>query len=279
MKTTLLLSVLLGSVSTTIAATLTGASVFSADATGSHDGNENWNTTPAGHWNLFFTSGSPNGSPNGLTGAFLNGPTDAQANINRTLTLGTNRFTIFAEAGFSGLYPFHGLNLFFNGRTTPNISVTGASRTGGAIPPFTANSSAFTVGLEGEYPHSGSGTLHFQDGNMVITLTEYYWAGSTVFNRDRVGAYNVGVSGTADFIGTITLVVESNRPAALALDAYAGISISGTIGATYRVDFATRLAPSNWITLTNIALPSSPYLYFDASGPIRSNRYYRAVLQ
>jgi len=76
--------------------------------------------------------------------------------------------------------------------------------------------------------------------------------------------------------GSVT-VISTNPPAALAVDAYVGVGISGLAGKTYRIEYATRLAPSNWVTLTNIVLPSSHYLFFDPSGPIRSNRFYRAV--
>lgn len=59
----------------------------------------------------------------------------------------------------------------------------------------------------------------------------------------------------------------------------AGLQVTGTVGATYQVQFTTNLSSVNWITLTNFVLPSSPYPYLDST-PVRKNAagYYRAVL-
>src|SRR5207237_281508 len=99
-----------------------------------------WDTRAAAenYWDLFIASGSPNGSPDGLTASFLNGPTDAQAGINLTLNPGTNRFTILAEQ--AGADPSYGINLFFNGQPLPGISALTIPRTSATIPPFSANS-------------------------------------------------------------------------------------------------------------------------------------------
>lgn len=60
---------------------------------------------------------------------------------------------------------------------------------------------------------------------------------------------------------------------------FAGIHITGSTGATYRVEFASTSLASNWTTLTNILLPASPFLYTDpAAIPNESRRFYRAVL-
>jgi len=44
---------------------------------------------------------------------------------------------------------------------------------------------------------------------------------------------------------------------------YAGIKITGTIGATYRVEYTFDLSTPNWIKLADVILPSSPYIQFD----------------
>lgn len=76
--------------------------------------------------------------------------------------------------------------------------------------------------------------------------------------------------------GTATLM---RNEASLKIDLYAGIQINGTVGATYQLQYATLLPSTNWITLTNIVLPISPFLYFDADA-ISNNgkRFYRAFL-
>ena len=68
------------------------------------------------------------------------------------------------------------------------------------------------------------------------------------------------------------------EPASLDIGLYAGIEITGTVGATYRVEYSVTLSNTNWTALTNIVLPSSPYLYFDAQSVTNhAQRSYRAV--
>jgi hypothetical protein len=57
------------------------------------------------------------------------------------------------------------------------------------------------------------------------------------------------------------------------------LSLTGTTGATYRVDYATTLPATNWLALTNVLLTTSPQTVLDleAAGS-ESSRFYRAVL-
>jgi hypothetical protein len=79
--------------------------------------------------------------------------------------------------------------------------------------------------------------------------------------------------------------VETNIPSAASLgigltggqNANASLSITGSIGATYRIDFASGLT-GVWMPLTNIFMSSSPSFYLDGAGNANSApRYYRAV--
>ncbi len=56
-----------------------------------------------------------------------------------------------------------------------------------------------------------------------------------------------------------------------------GIGVSGTAGATYRLEFATNLPASGWTPLTNVALPSPRFLFLDVSPATGAKRFYRAV--
>jgi probable HAF family extracellular repeat protein len=53
--------------------------------------------------------------------------------------------------------------------------------------------------------------------------------------------------------------------------------LSGTTGATYRVDYTLSLPATNWLTLTNVPLSSSPTQLVDPSSASVGQRYYRAV--
>ena len=61
----------------------------------------------------------------------------------------------------------------------------------------------------------------------------------------------------------------------LNLNMYAGLNIDGPLGAVYNIQSTPNLA-SNWVTLTNISLPSQPYVYIDYSSPTNSKQFYRA---
>jgi len=72
---------------------------------------------------------------------------------------------------------------------------------------------------------------------------------------------------------------STNATSQLGLAAYPALTITGTVGQAYRIDYATALAPTNWATLKFVTLPTSlPYLIYDNSA-IGTNpqRFYRVV--
>lgn len=86
-----------------------------------------------------------------------------------------------------------------------------------------------------------------------------------------------GIPGDVFFDNIIVQTVPGN-PASDGIATYAGIQITGTIGASYTIQFAPALPSTNWTPLTNLALPSSPYLFFDTT-PIAGagRRFYQTV--
>jgi hypothetical protein len=94
-------------------------------------------------------------------------------------------------------------------------------------------------------------------------------------NAAYAGNYTVVVSNAA---GTVTS--SSAALSLMSLNLYAGLTINGKVGGTYKVEYATSLSNPVWTTLTNLPLPSSPYLYIDTTTPASSGvRFYRAGLQ
>ena len=70
----------------------------------------------------------------------------------------------------------------------------------------------------------------------------------------------------------------SVQPASLSVGLHAGLRIAGTTGATYRIEFVNQVDATNWMTLTNLTLPASPYFWADPDSVTnQSRRYYRAV--
>lgn len=77
--------------------------------------------------------------------------------------------------------------------------------------------------------------------------------------------------------------IVTSQPATLLffgdLRHYAGTILAGPVGQQFRVDYADVVAPgtTNWQVLTNLALPSSPYLFIDPNSPGKAQRFYRAA--
>jgi sugar lactone lactonase YvrE len=98
----------------------------------------------------------------------------------------------------------------------------------------------------------------------VLTLTN--------LNANEVGVYSVVVSNvagaTTNSLYTLSL---------FGINMYAGLTIIGQVGDTYRIDYWNDLG-TNPTPLTNITLTTSPYLFIDTTSSAFSHRFYRAVL-
>jgi formylglycine-generating enzyme required for sulfatase activity len=72
----------------------------------------------------------------------------------------------------------------------------------------------------------------------------------------------------------------AQTPAELGIQTYAGLTITGSVGTVYSVEYVTDLArsnnPSAWRCLEYLQLPASPYLWADKSAPATGRRFYRA---
>jgi uncharacterized repeat protein (TIGR03803 family) len=92
--------------------------------------------------------------------------------------------------------------------------------------------------------------------------------------------YGTTFYGGTNAVGTVFRVVPASlptTPADLQLNLYPGLTLQGTVGGRYQIEYNTDLTTTNWIPLTTIMLPSSPYLYVDTNSPAVANRFYRAV--
>ena len=68
----------------------------------------------------------------------------------------------------------------------------------------------------------------------------------------------------------------------LGIQIYAGLTITGTVGTVYSVEYATDLIqannPSAWRCLEFLQLPASSYFWVDKSAPVTGKRFYRALV-
>lgn len=81
-------------------------------------------------------------------------------------------------------------------------------------------------------------------------------------------------------IAFLAVSAFAQTPPTLDLHLFAGVNITGTTGSVYAVQSTTDLTQSNsWTTLAFIQLPTTNYLFVDASAAIGDRRFYRALLQ
>lgn len=84
-------------------------------------------------------------------------------------------------------------------------------------------------------------------------------------------------SGLTDSTTANISVQAVTTPAALQLNMLAGLTVDGTTGGSYRIEYATNLTSPNWIVLTNLVLPASRNYFADWGSTNAGQRYYRLV--
>ena len=121
------------------------------------------------------------------------------------------------------------------------------------------------------YQWSFGGTSIAAATNNTLVLTN--------LRTSQAGSYFVVVSnsgGSATSAPAILSLLSLKMYAGLTT---AGLTIAGQTGDTYRVDYRQTLVGSNWTTLTNFVLPTSPFLLLDTNSAYSSRRFYRAVVE
>jgi uncharacterized delta-60 repeat protein len=79
--------------------------------------------------------------------------------------------------------------------------------------------------------------------------------------------------------GLIRIINVPNTiaPATLSAATYLGLSIDGTPGGRYRIEYNEQSALGGWRFLTNVVLPSVPFLWIDLESTNVPRRMYRAI--
>jgi hypothetical protein len=213
---TLLAVLVLGG--TARAASITGLIVFDTDSSGNRAVTRAWNTNGGdGIYNIYMTDTT-------FGGAFVNADDDANTSLNYALTPGAYQFYMYGEATASD--PYYGLNLFFDGdNTNPGISAFAQANTdpadAPAYPAISANGAANTPDLLNNGGQSGANTLVYNDGSVIVTLTDYWFSNANVRSENRVQAFDETAGGGLDLTGafavTVTAVPEPSTASLLAL--------------------------------------------------------------
>ncbi|NOS69620.1 MAG: hypothetical protein HOP33_06795 [Verrucomicrobia bacterium] len=100
----------------------------------------------------------------------------------------------------------------------------------------------------------------------------------TIANATTVqaGIYTVAVG---NYSGSYLTASAALAFSFLELHMYAGVTIKGRVGGTYRVEYTDSFAtPILWTALTNIvSLPVTPYVFIDLDSVANPRRFYRVV--
>lgn len=157
--------------------------------------------------------------------------------------------------------------LFVNSRTVNpqgygyplNVFVTGASGETNLTPSFDeASPTDWTPG----------------DKALVIAQERPDTVGRHIYTLTASGSLTQLTSGTN--VDTDAHWLRVAPDALLQLQMCASLDLFGTVGTPYRIEFKTNLN-TNWTTLTNIVLSSSPFTFVDLGSRGQPYRFYRAV--
>lgn len=125
---------------------------------------------------------------------------------------------------------------------------------------------------------SGAGPLSYQwqhaGTNLPGAGTQTHSVAQALF--DHAGEYRAIVSNSAGSItSAVARVVVKVRPE-LTLRQFAGISVRGVVGKSYRIEAAEQPG-APWTGLKTLTLETSPTLWFDLDSPAHHRRVYRVV--
>jgi hypothetical protein len=80
--------------------------------------------------------------------------------------------------------------------------------------------------------------------------------------------------------GPVALAFAPKPKLSVSIKMFAGIIMNnGQIGSNYLIQTTSNLSTSNWVTLTNVTLPTNPYIYIDYSSYTNSQQFYRVQPQ
>lgn len=155
--------------------------------------------------------------------------------------------------------------LYVAGGGNTNSTIFEATATGNST--GTLHPSAFTGVTDSRgLAFDSAGNLYVASAGGSGNLTKFSSSGSVL--------WTVSLGSTPGYVAAQFECAS----AVMSIAQYAGVTVAGSIGCTYRVDYATNLTTPAWVPLTTNTLSSSPYLFIDTN-VISGTRFYRAVAQ
>lgn len=115
----------------------------------------------------------------------------------------------------------------------------------------------------------------FFEGNPMLGATNP-WLSLTNLQTSQSGTYTLTVTNDLDFAISKPAVITVLP--GLDINMVPAITLRGTIGQTYRLDYINKLGPTNaWTNLATLVITNNPQLYFDVSAIGQAQRLYRLV--
>ncbi len=122
----------------------------------------------------------------------------------------------------------------------------------------------------------GSPVLTYQwykNGVVINNATNTSYSITSVQTSDG-GGYHVVITNS---FGSVTSRVAQLTVTFLGIKSYAGIEILGMPGHSYHIEATPAGGAPSWQTITNLTIPSSPYIWFDLESPSLPARLYKAT--
>jgi hypothetical protein len=219
------------------------------------------------------------------TQLYVNGQLESQTNASFPQDYGTDALFFGSSGQASWDHKFAGLldevSLYDRALSTNEIAAIYAAGAGGkcqvatiTAPPqnqtaLVGSSVSFTVSAAGpslSYQWFFNGTNALAEAtNSMLLLTNIILSQS--------GSYSVVVSNSAGAVFSTAAALTVNPIQGIVMP----ITLSGTIGSSWRIDYVNDLGTSNWATLATVTLTNLSQVYLDTSALSQPQRFYRVV--
>jgi uncharacterized protein (TIGR03437 family) len=171
-----------------------------------------------------------------LNGAFINTPCPGRNGVNIPLSVGTHKYTIYAQNANSYSWNNYVLNLHFDNSNAAQVSVLAPLNSNSTqfFPPSRPNGES-TDDLQG-HSVKAPNTLEYKSGQTVVRVSSFHISNPALFNKDRISPFEARPDGTPDYIAQFTVEVEAPPQ----------ISSGGVVNSA---SFAPRLVPGSLFSI------------------------------
>jgi hypothetical protein len=141
--------------------------------------------------------------------------------------------------------------------------------------PFSAELAPGVYGLvfgSGLYGTAGSGGM--PNYTAAAGSSSFFWSSAPWRWQDAVipgfsaQAWNISMTVLPQVVPVLGITMTTG---------VVGVTIRGSAGTHYQLEYASTVPVTNWVTLTNFSLPGSPYLFLDVGSTNDPMRFYRAI--